>query len=97
MEADCKALITNLRDTPTGSGYRPAHLIKDDYFTTGVHTYYDRDILEPGNSCLGEITFITPEAYPESLYNGKIIDVYEASRMVGKVEIIEVYNDILKK
>ena len=36
------------RKTPAKSGYRPDHLVKDDYMTTGVHQYFTVDQVAPG-------------------------------------------------
>ena len=62
--ADIEAKITFLkaeeggRATPVYTGYRPAHLVKEDYLTTGTHHYYDKDKVEIGETVLGTITFI---------------------------------------
>ena len=75
-------------------GYRPAHLIQEGYLTTGVHSYYD---LGDGTDELkGTITFITPEHYPNSLWVGKKLDMYEGGTMVGFVIITQIFNPILE-
>jgi hypothetical protein len=71
--------------------------VKDDYLTTGVHHYYDREKVELGESVFGTITFITPEAYPECLWVGKRISIQEASHIVGYAEITKVFNGTLLK
>lgn len=75
-------------------GYRPAHLIREDYLTTGVHHYYKNDNRK---EIRGTITFITPEFYPKSLWIGKILDMYEGGKKIGYAKIINIYNPILKK
>lgn len=50
-------------------GYRPAHMLKEGYLTTGVHSYYDLD--NNLDELKGTITFISPEAYPACLWIGK--------------------------
>ena len=92
---DIKAIITCNRDTPFYNGYRPAHLIKDDYLTSGEHKYYDIDKIECNESKLGYITFITPEAYPNCLWKGKRILIQEGSKTVGEAIITEIYNELL--
>ena len=63
-------------------GYRPAHLVKEDCLTTEVHSYYE--INENANCDLkGTITFISPDEYPECLWIGKKIKMYEGKNMVG--------------
>jgi hypothetical protein len=56
-EPDIEAIIKCERSTPFWSGYRPAHLIRKDYLTNGVHNYYDREFISVGESALGTITF----------------------------------------
>ncbi len=77
-------------------GYRPSHLIFEDYLTTGVHSYYNlQDV-----SCedlKGTITFISPEAYPHSLWIGKKLEMYEGSNIVGYATIMDILNPILCK
>lgn len=77
-------------------GYRPSHLIDEDYLTTGVHSYYNlQDSAD--NNLKGTITFISPEDYPASLWIGKRITMYEGSKIVGYATITDIYNPILSK
>ncbi|WP_219834274.1 hypothetical protein [Paenibacillus sp. R14(2021)] len=85
------------RTGPAISGYRPNHLIRDDYLTSGEHHYYGQKIIELGETVLGTITFITPEAYPECLWIGKVIRIQEGSRIIGSAEITKIFNDMLLK
>jgi hypothetical protein len=82
---------------PAVSGYRPNHLIIDDYLTSGTHYYYDREIVQLGEMVLGTITFITPEVYPNCLWVGKSIPIQEGSKVVGYAIITKIYNQILLK
>ena len=34
------------RKNPANDGYRPAHLVMDDYLTTGIHHYYGVESLQ---------------------------------------------------
>ncbi|MFF2450767.1 hypothetical protein ACFVSW_27445 [Neobacillus sp. NPDC058068] len=101
--ADVEAKITFLtteeggRNFPVYSGYRPAHLVKEDYLTTGTHHYYNKEKVELGETVLGTITFITPEAYPNTLWVGKRITIQEASHIVGYAEITKIFNETLLK
>lgn len=96
--ADIDAKITFLkakeggRTTPVFSGYRPAHLVNGSYLTTGIHHYYDKEKVELGETVLGTITFISPEAFPSCLWVGKRISIQEASHIVGYAEITKVFN-----
>ncbi|UKS29632.1 hypothetical protein LOZ80_12125 [Paenibacillus sp. HWE-109] len=92
VEAKITFLKNGVRTRPVFSGYRPNHLVTDNYLTSGAHHYYEKDIVEMGETVLGTITFISPEAYPNTLWVGKTINIQEASRIVGYAEIIKVFN-----
>ena len=74
--------------------YRPAHLIDENYLTTGVHNYYN--LKDGTNQTLkGTITFISPEEYPACLWIGKQIVMYEGASMVGYATVTKVLNSAL--
>ena len=85
-----------VRHTPVSSGYRPAHLINDDYLTSGVHHYYSDKLVYPGESSVGTISFITPEAYPHCLWIGKKIRIQEGAKVVGYATITQIFNMLLQ-
>ena len=85
------------RRTPAGDGYRPAHRVREDYLTTGVHHYFDVPKVAPDGEARGTITFITPEAYPGSLWVGKLIPIQEGERLVGTATVEKILNPILEK
>lgn len=76
-------------------GYRPAHMVQEGYLTTGVHSYYDMD--NSADEIKGVITFISPEDYPNCLWVGKRIEMYEGSKVVGYAIITQIFNPILDK
>lgn len=80
------------RKHPTAEGYRPHHLVTEDYLTTGVHRYYDVQSVAPDATAKGTITFITPEAYPHCLWIGKKINIQEGARIVGYATILKIFN-----
>lgn len=94
-DAEVKFEFNMTRKTPAKSGYRPHHLVKDDYMTTGVHQYFNMEQIAPGETAYGTITFITPEAYPHCLYEGKVIQISEGERIVGYATVIKVLNPLL--
>lgn len=96
VTADVRAKITIIRDSYVRSGYRPVHQI-GNYRTTGMHSYFTEDKVEPGTCVEGSITFISPELYPKSLEKGMRIEFYEGRKLAGYADIIEIYNDVLKK
>ena len=83
------------RINPSLDGYRPGHLVKDDYLTTGVHHYYEVDSVAPNGMAKGTITFITPEFYPSCLWIGKKINIQEGKKIVGYATITKILNHIL--
>ena len=87
--------FSGLRKRPAYNGYRPAHLVRDDYLTTGVHNYYDTGEIAGDGKAIGTITFVTPEAYPNCLWVGKKINIQEGSKIVGYATIIKIFNPIL--
>ena len=84
------------RKKPAVDGYRPAHLVKEGYLTTGVHHYHGATEVPPDGTATGTITFITPEAYPASLWVGKKINIQEASKIVGYATITRIMNLVLR-
>lgn len=96
-DIEVKFEFNNVRKYPAGSGiYRPHHLVKDDYLTTGLHYYYDVENVAPGESAYGTITFLSPEYYPHSLYIGKKIQIFEGKRIVGYATVLKIFNPLLK-
>lgn len=95
VEAEITLLAEGGRQTGVFSGYRPAHKVKDDYLTTGIHHYISSNEVKPGEAALGTIAFITPEAYPHSLWVGRVIDIQEGSRVVGHARITRIMNPLL--
>ena len=58
-----------------------------------MHHYYNTD--NSNKEIKGTIEFISPEVYPNSLWIGKKIDMYEGSKKIGYAEIVNIYNPIL--
>ena len=67
-----------------------------DYLTTGIHHYYRVKSVPPNGSAKGTITFISPDAYPHSLWLGKRIEIQEGNRVVGYATIIKIFNPLLE-
>lgn len=84
------------RRTGVRDGYRPAHRVLEDYLTTGVHHYFDVVEVAPDGDARGTITFITPESYPNSIWEGKVIDIQEGARVVGIAIVEKVLNPVLE-
>lgn len=90
-----RARTTLAREKPVFSGYRPAHLI-GDYLTTGVHEYFNKDVLKNGVTAEGTITILSPELYPHSLKVGMRLVFQEGAIVTGHDKILEIYNEIIK-
>ena len=82
LKPDILANITLTREKPVYSGYRPAHLI-GEYLTTGIHKYFNTDILKNGETTEGTISFISPEYYPHSLKAGMRLTFQEGCKITG--------------
>lgn len=96
LKPDVEVIFEFVEDRKLFEGYRPAHLIGENYLTTGIHSYYN---LEDGydKELKGTITFISPEAYPASLRVGEKIPIYEGRVKVGYATITNIFNSILSK
>lgn len=94
MRADIRVLFKFQNNIVHKNGYRPAHLIFENYLTTGLHTY-DKETIE--DEINGTIKFISPEDYPHCLWIGMEIKMYEGSRNIGIAIVQEIYNEILLK
>lgn len=85
------------RRSPVADGYRPAHAVREDYLTTGVHHYFGVTEVAPDGTARGTITFITPEVYPGCLWVGKRIPIQEGERVVGHATVEKVLNPVLER
>ena len=79
------------------NGYRPAHLVEENYLTTGVHHYYNVEKVSSGEEIKGAITFISPEFYPACMWVGKKILMYDGSANIGYATVLKIFNTILEK
>lgn len=89
--------FNGIRKGNAKSGYRPGHLVNNDYITTGVHYYFDLDEVPPNSTAKGTITFLTPELYPNCLWIGKQLQIFEGKNIVGYATILKILNPILEK
>lgn len=95
-DAEAVFEFNNTRKTPVADGYRPAHLVNGHCLTTGIHHYYNTDLVFPNSTAKGTITFITPEYYPNCLWIGKKINIQEGAHIVGVATITDIYNPVLE-
>lgn len=85
------------RKTGVRDGYRPAHRVREDYLTSGLHRYFDVEEVAPDGTARGNITFLTPEQYPQTMWVGRVIDICEGERVVGTATVERILNPILEK
>lgn len=94
IKPDIEAVFEFTKLRKVYEGYRPAHLVREDYLTTGVHNYYDTG-KEANDKLMGTITFISPEKYPGCMWIGKKIKMYEGRNLVGYATVTKVFNPLL--
>ncbi len=98
-QPDCEGifhLLLSGRNTSVFSGYRPYHAIHTNYQTTGEHTYLDHDVVKPGESVRVAVRFITPNVYPQCIWEGRELTVQEGARIVGILKITSIANEALR-
>lgn len=97
VKADVEVLFqfNGTRHGPTASGYRPDHLVKPGFVTTGEHFYYDVREVPPDGQARGAIRFLCPEMFPGCFWAGKEIPIREGTRVVGKGIVLRILNPIL--
>jgi len=94
-DIEVQFFFNDIRKHAAKDGYRPMHLMGDHYLTTGVHHYYSVESVAPCGTARGTITFITPWAYPHSLWSGKRIQIQEGDRIVGYAIVVKLLNESL--
>ncbi len=97
-EPDALVEVTfSTRTTPVKNGYRPHYKVSEDYLTTTHHWFIDTGEAKPNQPTQAFVKFITPEAYPNCLETGMLIEIGEGVCFVGTAKIIEVYNEQLRR
>jgi translation elongation factor EF-Tu-like GTPase len=79
------------------SGYRPTYEVRSDYWTSVHHQFETDEGVVTGGRARADVWFISPEAYPHSLWAGRVLNVAEGSRIVGTATIEQVLNPLLAK
>lgn len=95
-DVEVRFAFNGTRKSAVCDGYRPAHLVLDDYLASGIHHYYDVVSVPPLGTARGTITFLTPDAYPHCLWIGKRISIQEGARVVGYATVERIFNPILE-
>ncbi|SHG63669.1 hypothetical protein SAMN05428948_1383 [Massilia sp. CF038] len=78
------------------SGYRPQHLLHENYQSSGNHIYPERECVEPGETAPVQVCLISPEIYPGCIWEGRVLSIFEGSRLVGTLRVVRIMNEILR-
>lgn len=78
------------------TGYRPQYVIMPGYNTSVMHRFVDAEIVSGGDRVKAEVWFVSPEAYPHTLWEGRKIDIAEGAEVVGSATILRVINPLLR-
>jgi elongation factor Tu len=96
-EPDALAEVCFIKRTMTAkNGYRPHYKVNGNYLTTTHHWFIENGTALPNIPTLAFIKFITPEAYPNCLSVGDVLEVGEGQIVIGYSTIKELYNDELR-
>jgi len=85
------------RSTPAKSGYRPAIKFSfDKMLTSGIQTFIDKDIVNPGDVVEVEIKMLSAPHFYSRLSEGMEFIFTEGRRIIGTGTINEIINHKLK-
>lgn len=77
------------------SGYRPIYEILPNYWTSVHHEFCMVESVGSGGKAQADVWFLSPEAYPRSLWIGRKLIVAEGSWHVGEATVVQVLNPLL--
>ena len=77
------------------SGYRPQHKIHNNCQTSGQHEYPNSTQVTPGETVATRVWLLSPEAYPNCLWVGREIGIFEGSLQVGTITVTCIFNKTL--
>jgi len=91
--------LTALRGTGeekiVASGYSPIYDIRPDDWTSTQHEFIEVTEVRTGQKARAHVWFLNPECYPGTLWPGRVLNVAEGSRIVGRASVLAVLNPIL--
>jgi len=96
---DCEAIVKNERESKNwfATKFRPVFDIREDYKTSGQIDLIDKEGLNFGEEGLANITFLSHEAYPRTLWIGrKITFGGEGKNISGYVIVTKIFNKLLE-
>jgi hypothetical protein len=78
------------------SGYRPIYKVKPDYWSSAHHEFMDVSRVETGQQAHAEVWLLSPEAYPQTFWIGRRVEVAEGARLIGIADVLQVLNPLLE-
>ena len=75
----------------------PHYPILPEYLTSTLHRFLDTERVHTGEQARAEVWFVSLEAYPHTLWEGRVVEVAEASSIIGAATILKVSNPLLLK
>lgn len=78
------------------SGYRPIYKVKFDYWSSAHHEFIDASRVETGQQAHAEVWLLSPQAYPQTFWIGRRIEVAEGVRLIGVADVLQVLNPLLE-
>lgn len=96
---DAVVLVTNERYSRKafGNNYRGCCELKEDIFTSSILQTFDGDEISFLQSKLCYVNFLSPEAYPYTLWVGRRVNLYEGNQCVGTIVVEEIKNPLLDR
>jgi hypothetical protein len=79
-----------------GSGYRPLYDVRPDYWSSAHHEFINTDRVTTGEQSLAEVWLLSPEAYPQTFWIVRQLNVAGGSRVIGTVEVLQILNPSLR-
>jgi hypothetical protein len=89
-------LFAGVRSTPVFSNYQPQHEVHENYQTSGHHSYMGCESVQPGETVKVEVRFITPQVYPQCIWEGRELRIFEGTRHVGNLRVTRLFNPLLR-
>ena len=79
------------------SGISPLYAVRDGYLTSARHEFLAGDSVSTGSTIRALVWLSSPEAYPSSLWVGRIVAVFEGYRRIGNATVVRILNPILDR
>lgn len=78
------------------SGYRPVYKVKPDYWSSAHHEFADASGIGTGQQAQAEVWLLSPQAYPQTFWIGRRVEVAEGARVTGVADVLQILNPLLE-